>query len=67
LYSDGAGPAGLKNDAEGWIGEEPLILTAYHRYLQQIGYVDRFLGRLRHSLKTAHLYDNALIKSQISF
>ena len=61
LPSDGAGPAGLKNDGEGWIGEEALILTAYHRYLQQIGYVDRFLGQLRHSLKTAQLYDKALI------
>ena len=44
-----------------WIGQESLILTAYHQYLQQIGYVDRFLGELRSSLETAHLYDKALI------
>ena len=44
-----------------WIGKEPLILTAYHQYLQQIGYVDRFLGKLRRSLESAHLYDKALI------
>jgi hypothetical protein len=62
LPSDGRpSPAALLDEGEGWIGEEPLILTAYHRYLQQIGFIDRFLGELRHSLKTAHLYDNALI------
>ncbi len=44
-----------------WIGKEPLILTAYHRYLQQIGYVDQFLGKLRRSLERANLYDRALI------
>ena len=44
-----------------WIGKEPLILTAYHQYLQQIGYVDRYLGKLRSSLETAGLYDKALI------
>jgi Sulfatase len=44
-----------------WIGKEPLILTAYHQYLQQIGYVDQFLGKLRSSLETAHLFDKALI------
>ncbi|WP_342348291.1 sulfatase-like hydrolase/transferase [uncultured Nitrospira sp.] len=44
-----------------WIGKEPVILTAYHRYLQQIGYVDQFLGKLRRSLERAHLYDKALI------
>lgn len=44
-----------------WIGKEPLILTAYHQYLQQIGYVDQFLGKLRRSLETADLFDKALI------
>lgn len=44
-----------------WIGEDPLILTAYHRYLQQIGYLDRFLGQLREILEESRLYDNALI------
>ncbi|WP_447962838.1 sulfatase-like hydrolase/transferase [Nitrospira sp. Ecomares 2.1] len=44
-----------------WIGKEPMILTAYHQYLQQIGYVDQFLGKLRSSLENAHLYDKALI------
>jgi hypothetical protein len=44
-----------------WIGEKPLILTAYHRHLQQIGYLDRFLGKLRNLLEKNHLYENALI------
>ncbi|GJL70451.1 MAG: hypothetical protein NPIRA06_30860 [Nitrospirales bacterium] len=44
-----------------WIGKEPLILTAYHQYLQQIGYVDQFLGKLRRSLETADLFDKSLI------
>ncbi|MGB5054811.1 MAG: sulfatase-like hydrolase/transferase [Nitrospirales bacterium] len=44
-----------------WIGKEPLILTAYHQYLQQIGYVDQFLGKLRSSLETADLFDKSLI------
>lgn len=54
-------PAGIINEKEGWVGAEPLILTAYHRYLQQVGYVDRFLGKLRKKLETAQLYNNALI------
>ncbi|WNM62058.1 sulfatase-like hydrolase/transferase [Candidatus Nitrospira neomarina] len=44
-----------------WIGKESLILTAYHQYLQQIGYVDQFLGKLRSSLERAELFDKALI------
>ncbi|MDR4483459.1 MAG: sulfatase-like hydrolase/transferase [Nitrospirales bacterium] len=44
-----------------WIGKESLILTAYHQYLQQIGYVDQFLGKLRGSLETADLFDKALL------
>lgn len=54
-------PDGISNEQEGWIGEAPLILTAYHRYMQQIGYVDRFLERLRNTLETSHLYEKALI------
>ena len=54
-------PDGIINEQGGWIGEAPLILTAYHRYIQQIGYVDRFLGRLRNTLETGHLYEKALI------
>ena len=61
LLTDGVKPAGIKDDAEGWIGGEPLIFTAYQRYLQQIGFIDQFLGKLRSSLETANLYDDALI------
>lgn len=44
-----------------WIGKESLILTAYYQYLQQIGYVDQFLGKLRRSLEREELFDKALI------
>jgi hypothetical protein len=57
----GAFPDGIINEKEGWVGAEPLILTAYHRYLQQVGNVDRFLGKLRKKLETAQLFNNALI------
>ena len=61
LPSDGAAPAGIRGVPNRWGGEEPLILTAYHRYLEQIGYVDRFLGQLRRSLETTHIFDDAVI------
>lgn len=44
-----------------WTGEAPLILTSYHQYLQQIGYADQFLGRLKQKLLLAGLYNKALI------
>jgi len=58
---DGPFPSGIMNDDGGWIGGEPLILSAYYRYLQQIGYLDRFLGQLRDTLEASRLYDKALI------
>ncbi len=54
-------PDGIVNEQGGWVGEAPLILTAYHRYIQQIGYVDRFLGRLKNTLEAVHLYEKSLI------
>jgi len=56
-------PDGMTKDNDNWIwtGEDSLILTSYHRYLQQVGYVDQFLGRLKNKLEIAGLYDEALI------
>jgi hypothetical protein len=54
-------PDGILSDKEGWLGENPLIATAYHRYLQQVGYVDRFLGMLRKELISEAIYDDALL------
>ena len=44
-----------------WSGEAPLILTSYNQYLQQIGYADQFLGRLKKTLESVGFYDEALI------
>ena len=53
-------PDGIISDKEGWLGEESLIVNAYHRYLQQVGYVDRFLGMLREKLISEAIYDDAM-------
>jgi hypothetical protein len=52
-------PDGMTKDV--WSGETPLTLNSYHQYLQQVGYADQFLGRLIEKLKTAGIYDKALI------
>jgi hypothetical protein len=44
-----------------WTTDPSLIITAYHRYLQQVGYVDNFLGDLKKRLTSAGLYDDALV------
>lgn len=54
-------PDGIVTDKEGWLGEKPLIVTAYHRYLQQVGYVDRFLGMLKEKLISEGIYDDAML------
>lgn len=51
----------MNNKKQIWTGEAPLILTSYHQYLQQIGYADQFLGRLKKKLELASLYDETLI------
>ena len=37
------------------------MLTSYNQYLQQIGYADQFLGRLKKTLESVGFYDEALI------
>jgi len=54
-------PEGIVSDKIGWLGEKPLIITAYNRYLQQVGYVDNFLGRLRSKLISEGIYDDSLL------
>jgi len=54
-------PDGLISDADGWADKESLLITAYHRYIQQLGYVDSFLGDLRDKLKSAGIYDKSLV------
>lgn len=54
-------PDGIISDRDGWLGEEALILSAYNRYLQQVGYVDTFLGQLKKQLISAGIYDKSLV------
>jgi hypothetical protein len=54
-------PDGINSDKEGWLGEKPLIATAYNRYLQQVGYVDKYLGLLREKLISEGIYDDILL------
>ena len=54
-------PEGIISEEAGWIGSKPLIITAYNRYLQQIGYVDNFLGKVRDNLISKGIYDNSLL------
>jgi hypothetical protein len=48
-------------DDELWAPEPWLVLQAQQRYLLQVGYVDRLLGKLVGKLKSSGLYDRALI------
>ena len=54
-------PEGIISDKTGWLGEKSLIITAYNRYLQQVGYVDNFLGKIRNQLITDGIYDDSLL------
>jgi hypothetical protein len=54
-------PDGIINEEEGWLGEDPLIATAYNRYLQQVGYVDKYLGLIREKLFSEGIYDDTLL------
>ena len=54
-------PEGIISDKEGWLGEIPLIVTAYNRYLQQVGFIDNFLGMIRNRLISEGIYDNSLL------
>lgn len=54
-------PDGIISDKEGWIGDDSLIISAYHQYLHQVGYVDRFLGDLLNKLRSVDLYNEALV------
>ena len=48
-------------DDAGWGHDEWLALQAYQRYLLQVGYTDRALGIVTERLKSAGLYDRAVV------
>jgi Sulfatase len=55
----GPDPPGLSN--EHWAPDGWLTRQGYQRYLLQLGYVDRLLGRLMDRLRAEGLYDRSLI------
>jgi hypothetical protein len=60
IYSPGWAPEGLVGDGT-WEQSQQLVLTAYHQYIQQVGFVDRLLGMVVAHLKRNGLYDRALV------
>lgn len=51
----------LGRDGDSWGPQTALVVQAYERYLYQLEYTDRLLGRLLSRLKAIRLYDKALI------
>ncbi|HLM32640.1 MAG TPA: sulfatase-like hydrolase/transferase [Gaiellaceae bacterium] len=51
----------LGRDGDSWGPQAHLVVQAYERYLYQLEYTDRLLGRLLYRLKAIGLYDKALI------
>jgi hypothetical protein len=52
-------PPGLRS--ERWSADPWLVQQAFQRYMLQVGYVDRFVGRVVDRLRAAGLYDRSLI------
>jgi len=44
-----------------WTDNEYVVSVAYHRYLQQLGYVDKLVGQLVARLKAVGKFDDAII------
>ena len=59
-YPDAQWGAGWKSGMQ-WPSDDDLVLRGYQRHLLQVGFVDRLLGRLLERLRSAGLYDRALI------
>ncbi|MGI8607521.1 MAG: sulfatase-like hydrolase/transferase [Gaiellaceae bacterium] len=51
----------LGRDGDSWGPQTALVVQAYQRYLYQLEYTDRLLGRLLSRLRKIGLYDKALI------
>jgi hypothetical protein len=55
-------PLGSQGPAsEDWAGDEFACIQGEQRYLLQVGYADRMLGRVLDQLKSTDLYDRSLI------
>jgi len=51
----------LGRDGDSWGPQTALVVQAYERYLYQLEYTDRLVGRLLSRLRAIGLYDKALI------
>ena len=60
-YSDGLFPAGIINEAGGWVDDDILIENAYHRYLHQVGLADLLLGKIIKALEDSDIYDESIL------
>lgn len=61
-YSSGSSPLeGLGELGENWPADEASVLRNEHRYLLQVGYTDRFIGRLLDRLQETGLLDRCLL------
>ena len=54
-------PSGEGHQWGRWSGDDWAVLQSYQRHLLQVEYVDHMLGRLVANLKTAGIYDSALL------
>jgi Sulfatase len=52
---------GLITEGQKWQNDEPAVQRAYQRHLLQVGYVDRWLGKLFQRLKQVGIYDKSVI------
>jgi hypothetical protein len=52
---------GLMLGGEKWKNDEPAVQRAYQRHLLQVGYIDRWLGKLIHRLEETDLYNKSVI------
>lgn len=60
LYTHDAMPVGVSRGGQ-WGGDAWAVLQDQQRYLLQVGFVDRLLGRLVERLRRVGLYDSALL------
>lgn len=54
-------PATVGDLGEDWTQDAAAVLRCEYRYLQQVGYIDRFLGRLLDRLQSSGLWNNCLL------
>ena len=55
------GDASREFEVKLWLADYPLLEDVPRRYFREVEYVDRYLGELLRTLKSADLYDSSLI------